>query len=346
MPTAPTYRALLMLTLLVCTAAPAGASDDLLTPATQQAIDRGIAYLLETQNPNGSWLSDGSTGRFPVAMTALGGLALLAHGNTCYSGPHAGSVRRAVEYLLRQSDPQTGLIGDAEGVRPMFGHSYAMLFLAEAYGSEGEPVLRERLRGALLDAVRLTAGAQTEEGGWYYTPEPTDHEGAVTMTQLQGLRSCANAGLPVPAEMVERAMEYVRLSAQPSGGVAYKIDQPHDTRAPLSAAAVVTMYAAGIYEGEMVEGALRYALRNIPTSAPVATGGGNFFYAHLYLSQVMHFRGSEPWHRYYSELRDWLLSVQQPDGSWQGDYIGTTYGTAVALIVLQLPHNNLPILQP
>ncbi|MFO7955999.1 MAG: prenyltransferase/squalene oxidase repeat-containing protein [Candidatus Brocadiia bacterium] len=325
-----------------------GASPDgqLVTPRARRAIDEGTAFLLRTQNPDGSWYSDGATGRFPTAVTALSGLALLGGGSTCYTGPHADRVRRAVEYLLQQSDPETGLIGGDEAGRPMFGHGFAMLFLAEVYGSEGQTALRERIRAVLLDAIRLTTTAQSERGGWYYTPESPDDEGAVTMTQLQGLRACANAGLPVPRGTVEQAMNYIRLSAQPDGGIAYKIDRPMDSRPAISAAAVATMYAAGIYEGDVVEGAFEFARTNISTTAPQPAGGAHFFYAHMYLSQVMYFRGGARWRAYFGELRDWLIGVQRPDGSWNGDYIGTAYGTAVALLILQLPYNNLPVLQP
>jgi len=343
---ARTSCTLVVVAAVLCTPGAGSPREELVTAGAQRVIDDGLAFLLHTQNPDGSWLSDGSTGRFPTAVTALSGLALLANGNTCYTGPHASRVRRAVQYLLQQSDPATGLIGGEEAGRPMFGHGFAMLFLAEVYGSEGETALRRSIRAVLLDAVRLTAEAQSERGGWYYTPESSDDEGAVTMTQLQGLRACANAGLPVPGRTVQKAMDYVRRSAQPDGGIAYKIDRPQDSRPAISAAAVATMYAAGVYEGEIVEGAFEFARDNISTTAPVPAGGSHFFYGHMYLSQVMYFRGGEPWRRYFGELRDWLTSVQQPDGSWNGDYIGSAYGTAVALLILQLPCNNLPILQP
>ncbi len=40
-----------------------------------------------------------------------------------------------------------------------------------------------------------------------------------------------------------------------------------------------------------------------------------------------------------------MLTQQRPDGSWWGDGVGDIYGTAIALIVLQLPFNQLPIMQ-
>jgi len=341
--------ALLLAALLIAGPAAEGAegpseSRDL-PPDAARAVRAGIGWLARRQNPDGSWLTDGRTGLYPTAMTALAGLALLAEGNTCYSGPHAPNVRRAVEYLLRQSDPQTGLIGGYEGGRPMFGHGFAMLFLAQVYGTEGQEDLRNRIRVVLTRAVALTASAQSELGGWYYTPDSEDDEGAVTVTQMQGLRACADAGLPVPEATVERALNYIRRAANPDGGIAYKAGLPGPSRPGVTCAAVAVLFAAGIYEGDLVTGALDYARRNVPTRAPSPVGGSHFFYSHLYLSQAMYFLGGAQWESYFSELRNWLVQAQAEDGSWNGDYIGTAYGTAVSVLILQLPLNNMPAFQ-
>lgn len=316
-----------------------------LPPEAVRSIRAGIAWLVHTQNPDGSWLSDGQTGRYPTALTALAGLALLSEGNTCYSGPHAPNVRRAVEFLLQQADPQTGLIGGYEGGRPMFGHGLAMLFLAQVYGTEGQQELHRRIGAALTGAISLTARSQSALGGWYYTPTSTEDEGAVTVTQMQGLRACANAGLAVPAETVERALGYIRRAANADGGIAYKAGQPGESRPGVTCAALAVLYAAGIYQGDLVAGALDYARRNVSTRAPSRAGGGHFFYTHLYFSQVMYFRGGAEWRDYFSGLSAWLMEAQSEDGSWNGDYIGTAYGTSVALLILQLPLNNVPMFQ-
>ncbi|MCK4284202.1 MAG: terpene cyclase/mutase family protein [Candidatus Brocadiae bacterium] len=297
-----------------------GPSADLdLPPEAQQAVEAGISFLIRTQNPDGSWLSDGSTGRYPTAITALAGLALLANGSTCYSGKHTTNVRAAVEYILQHADADTGLIGGQEAGRPMFGHGFAMLFLAQVYGSEGEPALQRRIRAALVNAV--------------------------TITQMQGLRACANAGIAVPSGTVKRALGYIRQSANPDGGIAYRAGVAGPSRSGITCAAVATMYAAGLYEDELVENAFRYATENVSVVAPSRAGGTHFFYSHLYLSQVVYFRGGRQWEEYFRGIRNWLLEAQNEDGSWSGDYIGRAYGAACALLILQLPYNNLPVLQ-
>ena len=44
-------------------------------------------------------------------------------------------------------------------------------------------------------------------------------------------------------------------------------------------------------------------------------------------------------------MSKWLLSQQRRDGSWEGDGVGSTYGTAIALTILQLPYAYVPIYQ-
>ncbi len=343
-------RPLYIFALFVLACLPVGAegpsvSRDL-SPAAVDAVQRGLRWLAVAQNRDGSWLTDGETGRFPTAMTALGGLALLASGSTTYSGPYAIQVRRATEYLLRQADPQSGLIGGDEGGRPMFGHGYCLLFLAEVYGSESQSPLRARIEEVLRGGVRLSVSSQNELGGWFYQPDSDQDEGAVTITQMQGLRACANAGIPVPERAVLKARDYIRLGQNPDGGIAYRASIPGESRPGVTAAAVATLFASGIYEGDLVEGALAYARANVPLRAPAVAGGGHFYYSHLYLSQALYSVGDDAWRDYFRAIQEWLLEVQGPDGAWQGDYIGKTYGTAVALLILQLPENNLPLFQP
>ena len=74
-----------------------------INPEAHQAIERGIAYLISTQNRDGSWRTHGSTGSYPVAMTSLAGLALLAGGNTPAEGPYARNVSSALTFVLKSA---------------------------------------------------------------------------------------------------------------------------------------------------------------------------------------------------------------------------------------------------
>src|SRR5262245_6316960 len=61
----------------------------MITPDTQKAIERGLDYLARSQSREGAWRNQGYMGQYPVAMTALAGVALLANGNTTTQGKYA-----------------------------------------------------------------------------------------------------------------------------------------------------------------------------------------------------------------------------------------------------------------
>ena len=336
-----------LLTGVVARADAPPALPPLVTPETDRAIRRGLEYLVRTQSRDGGWRHEEGMGRYPTAMTALAGLALLANGNTTTQGPYAPQVSRAATFLMNSS-LKSGLIArPEEESRSMHGHGFAMLFLGQLLGMEEDAERAARLQEVLRRAVALTARSQHPLGGWYYTPNSREHEGSVTVTQLQGLRSCRNAGVAVPKEVIDRAMSYLDRSLRPDGGIDYRAGQNGPSRPPITAAAVACWYNAGMYEDARAAKALKYCQEHVPVSG--TSGGrflwGHYFYAHLYMAQIMWLSGEANWTAYYPKMRDQLLAMQEADGAWEGDGVGKTYGTAVAAIILQIPYNYLPILQ-
>jgi len=316
---------------------------ELVTPETHVAIERGLAYLGRTQDRQGSWSNQGRYGAYPVAMTALAGLAMLMDGNTPTQGRYAPQVDRAVRYLMASANPD-GLIarGESEG-RPMFGHGFAMLFLSQVLGMLDDPARERELQEILGRAVTLTGKAQSAGGGWYYTPNANSDEGSVTITQVQGLRSCRNAGVTVPKEVIDRAMHYLEQSQNSDGGIRYALNQRQGASRPaITAAAVCCWFNAGEYDHPRAKRALAFCK---PSIKPDRTLGGHDFYAHLYLAQALYVSDDAYWKEYFPARRDVMLMSQRSDGSWWGDGVGDVYGTALALIVLQLPYHSLPIMQ-
>jgi len=311
--------------------------------AAKDAIDRGLAYLARAQDRRGAWTNRAQMGAYPVAMTALAGVALLMDGNTTTQGRYAPQVDRAVNYLLRSANPN-GLISSVdEEARSMYGHGFSMLFLSQIYGVMEEPVRARQIHDVLEKGVVLTGRAQSPAGGWIYTPDSGGDEGSVTVTQVQALRSCRTAGVSVPKDVIDKAMDYLAQSQNSDGGIRYSLRQRGgESRPPLAAAAVCCWYNAGEYDNPRARRALDFAKQRIQGGI---NNGGHDFYMNLYYAQALYI-GSDPlWDEYYTKRRDYLLSQQAADGSWNGDGVGDVYGTAVALIILQLPYNQLPIMQ-
>ncbi len=312
------------------------------TPEIKEAIERGLAYLARRQERQGSWSNQGGIGEYPVAMTSLVGMALLMDGNTTTQGRYAANVDRASNFLVR-SAMSNGLLARGEAdPRPMHGHGFALLFLSQVYGMMEDPVRARQVHDVLTRGIRLTAEAQSHAGGWMYTPNARADEGSVTVTQVQGLRACRNVGLAVPKSVIDDAMEYLVKSQNSDGGIRYAAGMRGASRPAITAAAVCCWYNAGEYDNPLAVQALQYCKDHI---RPHGAEGGHDFYAHLYMAQALFVSNDPDWPQYYRKRSDYLLTLQQPDGSWFGDYVGDIYGTATALIILQLPFQQVPIMQ-
>lgn len=319
----------------------------LITPETQAAIDRGLEFLARTQSREGAWRQQGGMGgSHPVAMTSLAGLGLLASGSTATQGKYAPHISRAVNFILASARPDGLISRMEEESRSMYGHGFSMLFLGELYGMDDDVQKQERIHAVLQRAVALTGRSQSRLGGWLYTPDSQGDEGSVTITQLQGLRAARNAGVSVPKKVIDQALGYLVKSARPDGGIAYNASGAGGSRPPITAAAVACWYNAGDYDNPLAKKALAYVKRAIGRSGDDPGGvWGHRYYAHFYMAQVMWLSGPAEWEWYFPSMQAWLLNQQQPDGSWDGDGVGKTYGTAIALVILQLPYGYLPILQ-
>lgn len=318
-------------------------ADNEITPALDDAVARGLASLAATQNEDGSW----SAGRFGknVAITALACLALMADGNVPGRGTYAHAVERGTDFLL-DSSSENGLLAADAANGPMYGHGFATLFLGEVYGMTqggGDTARAQRVHETLLGAVRLIERTQNDEGGWRYNPVPYDADSSVTICQIMALRSARNAGLEVSSEVIDKAVGYVRRCQNPDGGFKYQA-QAGASAWPRSAGGVASLFYAGIYEDEAIDRGLAYLAAN-------AMPGGDdqprahYFYGHYYAVQAMYLAGGDDWAVWWPAVREELLGAQNADGSWTDRSVGDTYGTAMALIILQMPKRYLPIFQ-
>ena len=315
------------------------------TSETLSAVERGLRYLVALQGADGSWRS-GTEESYPVALSSLSGLACLANGSTPSRGPYAEPIRRCVDYLLTCAEDESGLISGPthESGRPMHGHGFALLYLASVYGMESRDSVRQNVRRAIDNGVRLTAEGQSADGGWTYTPGGGD-EGSVTVTQVQALRAAHHAGISVPPRTIEGAVTYIGRCATPEGGITYSLRSGGSARLPISAAAVASLYNAGQFEAPVARQSLAYVWHHFDAEVAWKTGTGHDYYCHLYAAQAFYMAGDEYWDHYFPAIRDRLLAMQHDDGSWDGDAVGKVYGTSVALIILQLPFQLLPVYQ-
>jgi hypothetical protein len=385
---------------LVGTPAPVparGKADDPKPPAelkakADEAVKKGLEYLkrsmIKDSDTVGHW--EGNNGAYPSTMTALSGLAFLMEGSTLREGKYSDQIARAMNWFIHPSRVrENGQLGDMltanERQRYMYGHGFGLLFLASVYGEEEDEGQRKKLEAVLKRAVDFTCKAQTskkhkkrnasgetvevEIGGWGYlsaaeSPNGFD-EGSVTITQLQALRAARNAGIPVPKESIQKAVEYLEACTTSKGGVVYQyyghqMAQDGQERPAITAAAVACGFSAGEYDTKLTRMWLRYCRDNIKFARGRV---GHEEYQSYYFSQVMYALGEErfgkmfpdepderrlKWSTYRDTMMEHLVvgaGKQNEDGSWSTSYIGSVYSTAVNLSILQLEKGILPIYQ-
>ncbi|MFQ5590124.1 MAG: prenyltransferase/squalene oxidase repeat-containing protein [Phycisphaerae bacterium] len=270
-----------------------------------------------------------------VGITGLAALAFMSDGDTPGRGRHGAVVSKCLGFVLAHSS-ESGLLAAETSHGPMYGHGFATLFLAEVYGMTNRPEVREALR----KAVRLIVSTQNDEGGWRYQPVRADADLSVTVCQIMALRAARNVGVYIDKTVIDKAVDYVKTSQNPDGGFRYMLGSGGSAFAR-SAAGVAALQYAGVYAGEEIGKGLEYVRRFAP---PQEQSVGHYFYGHYYAAQAMFLGGNEYWSRWWPAIRDELIDKQSPEGFWRGQ-AGQEYGTAMALIILQMPNRLLPIFQ-
>ncbi|MBL9150641.1 MAG: terpene cyclase/mutase family protein [Phycisphaerae bacterium] len=310
-----------------------------ITPELERAVARGLEYLKSIQNTDGSF-GRGKYGKH-VGITGLCALAFMADGHLPGRGKYGDVVQKAMDFILEHAT-ETGLLAVDTTQGPMYGHGFATLFLGEIYGMNPDD---DRVRDALTRAVQLIVNSQNEQGGWRYNPVPYDADVSVTICQIMALRSARNAGIKVPKETIDAAVKYVRDCQNADGGFRYMKDSGVSAW-PRTAAGVASLFYAGVYKDDAIDRGLAYLLQtSLPTGNGGALGQAHYFYGHYYAVQAMYLAGGERWNRWWPAIRGELLARQEASGAWLEQQAGEAYGTAMALIILQMPKRYLPIFQ-
>ena len=311
----------------------------------REAVDRGLGWVAKTQSKTGHWTAQS----YPTAMTALAGTALICSGSTTTQGPYARNIRRAVNYLVSKSR-NNGLIGDpARDNRYTYGHGFSMLFLSQVLGEEEDEDRRQELIQVLRKAVEFSGKAQTQSGGWGYVSAADGNdfdEGSTTITQVQGLRGCRNAGIPVSKQVIENAKQYIYRCKNPDGGISYSSRNRGSSRPAITAAALAALYNAGEYteSSKHVREMQDYCKKQLYRISGNVQHFGHWHYTYLYYSQVVYRDGGDTWATFRDRLYDRIAKEQNGSGFWQGN-IGPIYITAINLIIMQLERSYLPIFQ-
>jgi hypothetical protein len=333
------------------------------------AIEGGLKWLAEQQVTEGSnagcWRADSSNYR--VAVTSLAGLAFLANGHTPNKqGPYAERVRLALDFVMDSMDDRGYLGGgDPSG---MYIHALGSLFGLSCLGMYDDPEREVELVRWCRAALKVILEAQKVQrppvaaGGWRYTPQSPESDVSVTSWQLVVLHTARQCGYRIDQGAFDAGLKYIRSAfmrtdeseetSLPRGGFVYR---PGISTRPEPSDTGVALFIKSLLQkrrDEQTTMALRY-LEDFDPSWGGPLYGGYFYFSLFYIAQGMFQLGGDTWAEFFPRMQRVLLKHQAGDGHWPFPpdnahptlLAGEAYSTAMAVLVLSLEKQFLPMYQ-
>ena len=321
------------------------------TPTTQseQAVLKGLKWLRDNQNDDGSWGL-----RNKAAMTGLALLSFLGHGELGDSPEFGLSVNKAIKWVRDNGTKYQSRLsmtdGDwGPGNGGVYEHGILTYALAEYYTLTQDPMVVELLRGAIGHIVK----GQGPDGGWMYNYDKTQSDTSVSGWQVQALKAAHLTKLDIPG--VDAALDLaMRNFDRVQGEKGYGYRTPGD-RYSLTGVGV----ACELFWRDRRDNNTRKAIEFIldqAKSEPVKYDHEKAdLYAWYYHTQAMLMYGGAAWLRWEPQFREMAVKSQAHDGSWpvmkapahgnlQNDatVTGGVYRTSLNILMLEAYYRYLP----
>jgi len=323
--------------------------------AIDEAIRRGVEFLLARQNPDGSWGSahntkglniyapvPGAHHAFRSAVTSLCISALIE------TGPDEDRVAESIdrgeawlfEHLpkVRRAEPRA--------IYNNWAHAYSLQALTRILQRHPDDRRIERkIRQLIADQIDLLERYECVDGGWCYydtnarTQKPSgDSVCFVSATVLVAFHEAREAGAEVPQKLIDRATASIRRQRKPDFSYVYSenlkwwpmygINRPGGSlgRSQACSLAMRLWGDSGVTDEVLVTWLDRLFARNlwldmgrkrpIPHESWFQVAGYFFYYGHYYAALCIEELQPAERPRHQDQLAHVLLRLQEKDGSW------------------------------
>jgi len=300
-----------------------------LDPAAETAVERAQRWIAAAQRKDGSWKTQ--HGRNNTGEIAFAILALMVNGSVPGEGPYGEHISRGVQFLVN-IQRENGLIIGTGDRGPMYQHALATLVLTECLGMTQSP----RIRAAVIRAVDLIVDIQHGGGGWRYQPRVERGDISVTVMQVMALRAASEAGIFVPGDTIERAVDFIKACYHPEQHGFRYMTGSGDAAFARTAAGLVCLQSVGLYEDPIIPDVVDYLM-----GTAFADGkSGHYWYGHYYTSVGLYHYGGDPWKTYYPRIKEKILKDWVKYGHYH-----QLLETSWAVLILGVPYRYLPIYQ-
>jgi hypothetical protein len=343
------------------------------SPQTEEAIERGLAFLARYQGANGGWSLQGfPEGAQLVSDTAATAMAVIAFQGAGYNHrefQYKDVVRGGIDHLVASQKENGDLfvpLDDSSNRSVwLYSHSLATIALCEAYGMTQDPELKEPCQKAINFIV---ASQHAERGGWRYAPG-VSADTSVSGWMVVALKTGELSGLEVPSEAWVKVGRWLGDAQQSPGQphlYRYNPHAPDTDEQRHGKTASKTMTSVGLlmrlYTGwkrdnpNMIKGA-DFLLENPPALGTPREPQRDTYYWY-YATLVMSHMGGERWQEWNSKLHPLIANSQVRQGtyagSWDpkgpipdrwGPHAGRLYVTTLNLLSLEVQYRKLRLFE-
>lgn len=346
--------------------------------AARTAVARGVGFLLSKQNADGSWgtstpeslyelnYSNASFYAWKVAGGALSAQTLLMVEET---PERRAALEKAVDYILANERPKRGNHWDIDSNWTVLT-VFSMLVDVAQDPRFQDAKWKTRIEARAKEYALALQEQQDPLGGWGYyegpviSRRPTWSTSFATALVIPALVTARNKlGWSVDEPMTQRAVEYVRRCALPSGAYEYDLnpiprvnggEHINDVKGSLSRIQVCNWARRRAGDPKVTDEKLREGLRQFfehhrflavaratqfPHESYYRNAGYFYFFGHYFAARAINELPAAEREAWHAKLRAKLVPVQGTDGSsidFPGSFYSYTYATSFSTMALQL----------
>jgi hypothetical protein len=320
-------------------------------PAEARAsCERGITFLLNAQNSDGSWGDEpGSMG--DVGNTSIAVLALLGAGSTPTRGPHWRATRRGIDWVMRRTR------GYDEGRIPFRANTLlqrklgenadlylSSLLYSQLLGINTDLQDDRRMQAELTGMCRHIASLQKPNGEWETSYEPM----LTTVLAWLSLKQAHAAGVTIHQASPHKVVEYLRKEClEPQTGIFREQKWGRQERFVTQSGGLRVFYGMDLGHTEEARRATQVMLKMKFDQDVGGRHGGEEFLGAVFATQAMFLERDAGYASWYPKIVKALLACQNRDGSWTGHHCitGRVFCTACSVLAMLTPDKLLPMVE-
>jgi len=323
------------------------------TIVTEDAVIKGLKWLRDHQNEDGSW---GEKNK--AAMTGLAMLCFLGHGELPDSSKEFGlAVNRGVQWLVDGGTTYEGRLSMTKGNwgadnTGVYEHAIATYALGEYYTLSAD----QRVLEVLKRAVAFIVAGQGPDGGWTYRYDKTQGDTSVSGWQVQALKAAHLTKLNLPGVdgALDQAMKNFDRVQGPNGGYGYR--GPED-RYSLTGVGLLSELFWREKRDKDLHRSVDFILNKTEKELPLRYQGEHGdLYAWYYHGQALLMYGGGAWSNWNRHFSNEIVQAQGPSGDWPPmkaagvgnlqnaqSLNGQVYRTTFCVLMLEVYYRYLPV---